>query len=78
MSAEKQKTDHESFEAGKELVEVERRTPSGTVVAVRLPAEDADRLLRIAEATGKTVTQVAREAIVEYVRSAELAASPVA
>jgi hypothetical protein len=51
------------IELGDEITEVEVRRPVGLVISVRLSAEEADQLERIAERAGKSVTEVAREAI---------------
>ena len=42
-------------------------TRGGVVVSVRLAPEDADRLVKLAEESGKTVSQVAREALRAFV-----------
>jgi len=42
------------------------RGRGGVVVSVRLAANDADRLSEAAEATGRTISQVAREALLSY------------
>jgi predicted N-acetyltransferase YhbS len=51
------------IELGDEITDVEVRRPVGLVIAVRLSAEEADQLERIAEKAGKSVTEVAREAV---------------
>jgi hypothetical protein len=54
----------DQFEAGEDVTEsFERSRHSGMVVSVRLPAEDSDKLIDLAEETGRTVSQVARQAI---------------
>ncbi len=51
-----------------EQIEVRRAARSGVVVSVRLSPEDADLLHDIAEANGKTISQVAREGLSRYLR----------
>jgi Ribbon-helix-helix protein, copG family len=51
------------IELGDEITEVEVRSPVGLVISVRLSAEEADQLEQIAEKAGKSVTEVAREAV---------------
>jgi hypothetical protein len=51
------------IELGEEITNVEVRRPVGLVISVRLSAEEADQLERIAERAGKSVTDVAREAV---------------
>ncbi len=58
------------FEIGEEITDVRRAPRSGVVISVRLSAEEADRLHDIAESTDRTVSQVAREALSGYLRSA--------
>lgn len=52
-----------------EQIDVQRRPRSGTVISVRLSPEEVDRLSDVAEAEGKTTTQVATEALVAYART---------
>ncbi len=61
------------FEVGDEPVQVERRARAGVVVSVRLSAEEADELQRLAEARDTTVSRIAREAIVGYLRTGAVA-----
>lgn len=59
----------EEFELGEDITEqfeAPKRSRSGIVVSVRLEPDDADRLTELAEATGRTVSQVARAAIHDY------------
>lgn len=65
------KSDEEraNFEAGDEPIKVKRQPRSGTVISVRISPEEADRLYEVAESRGKTVSQIAREAIGNYVNS---------
>ena len=56
-------------ELGDEPLEVRRRPRSGVVVAVRLTADEADRLHDLADAAGMTITALARQALVKYLRS---------
>ncbi len=51
------------IELGDEITDIEVRRPVGLVISVRLSAEEADQLERIAERAGKSVTDVAREAV---------------
>ena len=50
--------------------QVERKTP-GLVVSARLDPEDATRLLAIARQSGRTVSQIAREALRKYITESE-------
>ncbi len=59
---------HSDYELGDQPIEVERRPRSGVVISVRLSAEEADLLSDVAEANGKTVSQVTREALTRYLR----------
>ena len=52
----------DDIELGDEVIEVERRERAGVVVSVRLSAEEADRLQRMAEDRKTTLSRVAREA----------------
>lgn len=60
--------DISQFQAGEDVTDefepLKRR--SGIVVSVRLNPTDADRLMAAAEDSGRTVSQVAREAIENY------------
>jgi hypothetical protein len=58
--------DPEEIELNDEVVEVERRPRAGVVVSVRLSADEADELQRVAERRGTTLSRVAREAITGY------------
>lgn len=54
----------EEFEAGENVTnQVRRNKPGGIVVSVRLTPEDSVRLVDLAEDSGKTISQVARQAI---------------
>jgi len=55
----------EDIELG-EILEVERKSRAGVVVSVRLSADEADELQRLAEQRGTTLSKVAREAITSY------------
>jgi hypothetical protein len=57
------------IELGDEVIEVERQRRAGVVVSVRLSAEEADRLMTIAEGRQTTLSRVAREAIERYLAS---------
>ena len=59
----------EAFEAGDEIIEVERRPRSGVVVSVRLSPGEADRLEEIAQRRNLTMSQVVREAVSDYLGS---------
>lgn len=63
------------FEIGEEITDVRRGPRNGAVISVRLSAEEADRLHDIAESTERTVSQIAREALSEYIRSARTGAA---
>jgi hypothetical protein len=51
------------IELGDEITDVEVRRPVGLVIAVRLSAEEADQLEQIAEKAGKSMMEVAHEAV---------------
>ncbi len=54
----------EEFEAGENVTgQVRRNRAGGIVVSVRLTQEDSARLVGLAEDSGKTVSQIARQAI---------------
>ena len=58
------KLEPEEFEAGENVTdEVRRSKPGGIVVSVRLSREDSAKLVDLAEDSGKTVSQIARQAI---------------
>src|SRR5205823_5557975 len=61
--------DPSEFEPGEDVTHlVERRKkPAGVVVSVRLDPERADALENLAEQVGKTISQVAREALNAYI-----------
>ena len=67
--------DRDDVEVGDEPVDVERRPRAGVVVSVRLSPEEAERLLRLAEARGTTLSQVTREAVASYLRAGALASA---
>ena len=53
----------EDIELGDEVIEVERRPRAGVVVSVRLSADEADQLQRLAEERKTTLSHVAQEAL---------------
>jgi hypothetical protein len=54
----------EAFEAGENVTEeVRKGKTAGMVVSVRLSPEDSSNLISLAEESGKTVSQVVRQAI---------------
>lgn len=58
----------EEFEAGENVTDqVQRNKPSRIVISVRLTPEDSVKLLDLAEESGKTVSQVARQAIRSFI-----------
>jgi hypothetical protein len=61
-------TNREDIELGDEPVEVERPRRTGIVLSVRLSPEEADHLQQIAEVRGLTLSKVAREALMLYLR----------
>ena len=62
------KMESEEFEAGENVTDqVRRNRPTGIVVSVRLTPEDSAKLIDLAEESGKTVSQVAREAIRTFI-----------
>ena len=56
----------DDIELGDEVIDVERKPRAGVVVSVRLSAEEADQLQRIAERRKTTLSRVAREALTSY------------
>lgn len=58
-----ERLDPDDLDLGDEETSVQVRHPVGLVVSVRLSAEEADQLERIAEVAGKSVVDVAREAV---------------
>jgi hypothetical protein len=54
-----------------DAIEVKRRPRAGVVLSVRITSEEADRLQRIADERGSTVSEVARDAVSHF-----LTASP--
>jgi hypothetical protein len=59
----------DDYEPGEDVTEEfePTRRPAGIVVSVRLGAEDAEKLVELAEESGRTVSQVARQAIRAFV-----------
>ena len=58
----------EQFEAGENVTdEVRRNRPGGMVVSVRLTQEDSVKLIDLAEESGKTISQLARQAIRAFI-----------
>jgi hypothetical protein len=57
----------DDIELGDDVIEVERKPRAGVVVSVRLSAEEADQLQRIAERRQTTLSRVAREALTGYI-----------
>jgi len=58
------RSEPEEFRAGENVTDrVRRRGPGGIVVSVRLELTDSANLAALAEESGKTVSQIAREAI---------------
>lgn len=55
-------------ELGECVLEVERRPRAGVVVSARLGAEEAQALFERARRDGKKVSQIAREAVLAYLR----------
>lgn len=53
----------EEIELGEELVEVERRSPAGAVLSIRLSQDELRELQRIAKRRGLTVAEFARAAL---------------
>lgn len=62
-------TEPEEFEVGENITDqVDRRSrSSGIVVSVRLAPEDSAKLIDLAEESGKTVSQIARQAIRSFI-----------
>jgi hypothetical protein len=69
QQGERRMVEAKDIELGDEPIAVQRRPRSGLVVSTRLSPEEADRLQDLAEAQGKTVSQVAREALTIYVNA---------
>jgi hypothetical protein len=61
----------DDFEAGDDVTDDfdAPRRPSGMVVSVRIAPEDSERLISLAEASGHTVSQIARQAIRSFLAS---------
>jgi len=53
----------EDIELGEDVIEVERKPRAGVVVSIRLSADEAARLQRLAEERETTLSQVAQEAL---------------
>ena len=53
----------EDIELGEDMIEAERMSRAGVVIAVHLSADEADRLQRLAEERKTTLSQVAQEAL---------------
>ena len=74
--------DVDQFEPGEDVTgefDVPRR-PAGMVVSVRIGPEESEKLLSLAEESGRTVSQVARQAIRSFLafggkRSSEVTVS---
>lgn len=61
----------EGFEAGDERVEVKRAQHPGVVVSIRFSPDEADQLSDLAVARGAGVSEVARSAVLAYLRAEE-------
>lgn len=59
----------DDLELGETPIRVKRRLPSAVVVSIRLSSREAGELLAIAEERGTTLSQIAREAISNYLAS---------
>jgi predicted transcriptional regulator len=60
----------DDIELGDEALEVERSPRPGLVVSIRLTADEADELERVAARRRSTVTGLAREALRQYLAQA--------
>lgn len=60
---------HDEFEMSDEQVEVERRPKAGAVLSVRLSQEEMEQLQAVAQQRKMTVSQLAREALVEFAQA---------
>jgi hypothetical protein len=61
-------TDTDKYDLGEEITsQVEVRKPTGLVVSARLEPDVVDRLMDISEATGRSISQVVREAVLSYI-----------
>lgn len=58
--------ERQDIELGDEPVQVGRKRRAGVVVSVRLSADEAERLMQLAEERKVSLSQVAREAITTY------------
>src|SRR3989304_3325946 len=67
-------TGSQEFEVGEnvtdEIVDYRQSRSSGIVVSVRLAPEDSTKLIILAEESGKTVSQIARQAIRSFISRA--------
>jgi hypothetical protein len=61
------KRQQDMLELDAQSIEVKRRARADVVISVRLSRDEADRLQRLARRSNKTLSQIAREAIVERV-----------
>jgi hypothetical protein len=61
----------EDFEAGEDVTDDfdAPQRPAGMVVSVRIAPQDAERLVDLAETSGHTVSQIARQAIRSFLSS---------
>lgn len=60
--------EREEFELGDEAIEVERARRSGIVLSVRLSADEAEQVQRLALERGMSLSQIAREALTGLLR----------
>ena len=59
----------QDIELGDSPAEVERGTRPGVVLSVRLSADQADQLEQLAEARHASLTEIAKEALSEYLKA---------
>jgi hypothetical protein len=62
----------EDIELGDEPVEVERRSPPGVVISVRLSPDEAKKIRAIAAMRNAPISTIAREAITTYLTNGPL------
>lgn len=58
-----------NLQTGDESVEVQRQVRAGIVISVRLSPEEADSLHDLAESSDKTLSQIAKEALMAHLRT---------
>ena len=73
----KNKSPHDDIELGEEVARsAQGKRPAGIVVSVRLSAQEADQLQLLAQTSGKSLSEVAREALRASLNNAALHVLP--